>query len=143
MKDISRTNSAVYKIIARVFESYNVSHSLCVYFWQFVWAFTLHIALPVAVCLPVIALLLGESNPDNFYHTALLLLWAIAYLIGCVLWAIAGIFTVLAVIVIPVGYLGETDLASKLVEMKFSNTLIGGYLKGKKEKVCPILTFVD
>ena len=126
--------------------SYNVSRSLCIYFWQVVISvvfkgFLLLVMLPsllsLFVVMPLVSVV-GTLVTGNLVQgdTGLIVLLAeaLSVLIGILLW---GYFT----LVDKYRDYNYKKLLQDPIDKEPS--LVGQYIKAKKDKICPIIEFVE
>ncbi|MGH1470136.1 MAG: hypothetical protein ACRBCS_03025 [Cellvibrionaceae bacterium] len=100
-----------------------ISESLCIYFWQVVWScFTVMIFVPIII---LILLFVMVSPILNIFATEVL---AVAM--------VGAMFDIFILCFIWIEYRKQNGIQKH-------PTVIGGYIRAKKEKVCPRLSFVD
>lgn len=134
------TNSWHYNVIRESIFSGTPSSNLCSYFWQVVGRLFSAVLLGTVAAFIIATpfIFLTETLGTN-------LLTSVAGLLGAITWA----FAFFIVCVVLVEYL--RDLAAKGIrslgrydEDGFREpNLVLEYIKAKKEKMCPVITFVD
>jgi hypothetical protein len=98
--------------------------NLCSYFWRVAYGIVLYVALGACVLF-----ILGATGYALYNHT-------VASLI------VAGVTVVLLGLIL-LGIYVDDELALRRSEPGYRPGLIRSYLKAKKEKVCPLVKFVD
>ena len=149
--------SGHYRCISRLSEVVGTpSSSLCGYFWQAFFAINIHIIIPVGVVLAPLVYggVLGEF-PLKDLPLLLGVYTLLSMLVGTVVWAVAA---GIAVILVVAG-LGMAVGKIILYICKAATTrpegidpqgswetppnIVVEYLKAKKAKVCPIITYTE
>ena len=133
-----KTSSWHYRFVNYMFT--NVPHSLCPYFWKVVWG--------LMIVTGISLLFLAAS-----FSTGMIILEFFAVNIGLVATIAApfvGIFAIVITIVVMVFIaISWESMKTKLRNKKWSKShenkpsLVGSYIKARKEKICPTLNFVD
>ena len=116
-------SSIHYKFVSKVF--YFPSKSLCVYFWQVVWSFfMLILVVPTLTILGTVIMFLPLLNP---FVSGIKIP---AAFIGCVeIWILLLVWQ---------------DLRKELYPPKQRKpTIVGEFIRAKKQKICPRLIFED
>lgn len=123
------------------------SNSLCLYFWQVVWACVLSfILIPFAIVfvgfmlLGVFPFIIGSTLTGNFHQDIHLMSW---YTI-LVSWSVgAGIFAVIGVAgLLKLLYDDKIIFKNrKEKDVEKEPNLVVEWVRAKKAKVCPVITF--
>ena len=122
--DISR-NSLHYKMVNTVFDF--PAENLCLYFWQAVWAFLTLSATVLAVpCFAAVFLILMLSPLLQFF---------VPFDFGELVFA-GGVIDIMILTAFWSGYRKEFYPPQ-------APGVIGSYIKAKKDKVCPTITFIE
>lgn len=126
-----------YKLVNRLFEPWNISRSLCGYFWQFVLSLSLHIVVPTAVFMVPLVVVLGAAESLSPMAAMLLLTGVVIWILGAI-----GLASII------VGLIQDhvvPHVLSWFPERKKSEpsepSIVWAYLKAKKSKVCPLIVF--
>jgi hypothetical protein len=118
-----RKSAAHYKMTAYIFDY--PSHSLCLYFWQSVWS-----VLVIFLFFPLVLLIVFLFALTPFISVFLEPLRS------------AGFAAAIIEVVMLVGF--WLEYRKQTYPKKHQEpTVIGEYIRAKKEKICPILEFVD
>lgn len=123
--------------------SYNISNSLCIYFWQVVFRFLGGAAAALTISAPIVLGLDVATGViqtiDNVVLQVLLHLWAGLGIFTGLLAVVYSILIVLAFVA------AGAEWASQRIPSKEKKkpSLLASYIKAKKDKVCPMLEFVD
>lgn len=123
---------------------FNISRSLCLYFWQVVFRFLSGVSVALAATGPIV---LGLDIATGFIQT----IGGLGLQTFLNTWAALGIFTGLMAIayaiLIVLAFVAEgVDTISQRIpsrEKKKEPSLLVSYVKAKKDKVCPVLEFTD
>ncbi|UYD59231.1 hypothetical protein HPMBJEAJ_00116 [Aeromonas phage avDM6] len=135
-----KTSSWHYRFVNSFFDS--VPRSLCPYFWKVVWG--LMIVTGIILLLLMASFSIGVSILEFFAVNIGLIAMIASPFVG-----ILAIVIVIAVMVFIA--ISWEIMKSKLRNKKWSNknlhekkpSLVGSYIKARKEKICPTLNFVD
>lgn len=135
-------NSWHYKVLSEKFcfmggwDEWNISSSLCVYFWQVVFRLFTGVGLGLLVLSPF------------FSWTLIILDLTFSSILGALL-TVMGLLVTFAApflgtlfVVVCVGEFIKNKLPRREYKEKEPN-LIVEYIKAKKNKVCPIIEFVE
>jgi hypothetical protein len=139
-----------YKMLANRFmflppkDGYNISRSLCGYFWQVVFRFFTGLAVPLILLSPLVAIPTIELGlePTTFLWLAMAAVGLVASAGGALMLAVALSLGTLALI-------GEalSRISNKIQKLGGDEptrpNLAVEYIKAKKNKVCPVLEFVN
>lgn len=140
---------------AMKFMDINHSRSLCIYFWQLVLWFPLKTAFSLLVILffagaafMVLSAAVAPIITPIFFPEAMfnasedLTGWteyfSIMFIMGCFGWFIASLIGFGKLIGLVCRW-----LADRPIKKASEPTLVGEYIKAKKEKVCPTIRFVE
>jgi len=131
-------NSWHYKLVEfGVNSKYDISNNLCVYFWQSVRGFLLSIVALALVCLLVCAICFMLAAP-------FMPLMVVEALFALIAWIILGfVIRSLFLETISKDHCLMIDVFAKLKskEKEGKPNIVKEYLKAKKQKICPTLTF--
>jgi len=118
-------------------KEYDISNNLCIYFWQCVRGFLLAVLAAVMVVAAVGGLIFTLSAP----FMSLLTGEAIVAFILCVMYGV--FFYKVTIENISTEHWLATDVFAKFrsKEKERKPSIIKEYLKAKKQKICPTLTF--
>lgn len=142
---IINKNSWHYKVLTRKFIILGIwepSRSLCVYFWQVVLKLTmcfLQVLLPLSPLVPITLFFIEWSNPPIIISILTLLGLSVGIVILLFGTVRALVFLAELVVFLKRKYLGNSTATIKPKEP----SILLNYIKAKKEKVCPLLTFED
>ena len=142
------TKSGHYRCVNRLSEVVGTpSSSLCVYFWQALIAINLHIMIPVGVVLA--PLLFGGilGGPLKDLPLLLSIYTLLSVLVGTMVGAL-GVIWGLGLATISIVFFLESifPYIQKLIGFQEGNSspnVVVEYLKAKKAKVCPIITYTE
>lgn len=123
-----------YRLINKLFNE--PSRSLCAYFWQLVLSLFL-IALVVTLTASVLVffshVVMGVhyDEPENFI--------SLLYVIGAIVATMAGGFVIVGSMTAAAVFTGKA--IDKRPDISLKTSIAKEYIKAKKQKVCPRLTF--
>lgn len=129
-------NSWHYKLVEFGANSrFDISDNLCTYFWQLVRGFLLSIVALAFVCLLICAICFMLAAP----FISLIMFEAVFVSIG---WIISGYIIKFAFHdTISENHYLMIDVFAKLKPKERKPSIITEYLKAKKQKICPTITF--
>lgn len=138
--------SGHYKLLSYVLSDWNISKSLCGYFWQVVLMVMAFVLIPSCVLvIPVVIILDMFAYDQSIFTTALMGL-------GMIFWMLA-IFVIIGAtgdFLFTTGFPWVKDKWREVfpVDEYITNpakepSLVYEFIKAKHEKVCPLLNFQD
>lgn len=137
-------NSWHYWLVTKIAKLDRPSQNLCTYFWQVVWALVLTIflvllAIGMAFAPFAIFGLMAVPQATGVLTT----IWALVLAFGTVAWMVAGgLLTVFALLAICF-FTKELYEKYRPEPEDRKPSPAGSYIRAKKSKICPVLTFKD
>lgn len=128
-----------YKLVSRLFEPWNISRSLCGYFWQFVFSLALHIVVPTAFLMVPLVVVLGAAASLSPMAAMLLLTGVIIWILGAI--GLASVTVGLIQDHVVPHVLSWFPEREKKKSEPSEPSIVWAYLKAKKSKVCPLIVF--
>ena len=127
-------SKGIHKYVHMLFDG--PSQNLCLYFWQCVWTSFLLVSAPVAFVAGPLDFFLDIHLGRSWWD--LLSLFYIVF--GYGIWMTMGGVISLLVCIWPI-YLIYEYIQLKSIDKKPS--VVVEYVKARKEKICPMITFVE
>ena len=139
--NISKT-SWHYKVVANTFCSMDrwwPSQSLCIYFWQVILRLVLGLALGLILVSPLVTIITYVTGTIESSHVLVQLYASVGFVIGT-LYLLGLLVFIFVLLYEGVGWVSR-KFPKKHKEPKEPSLLLA-YIKAKKDRVCPMITFL-
>lgn len=130
---IINKNAWHYKVVCNTFcfmDGWGASNSLCLYFWQVVFRLLIALWMGLLCASPLVSLMTALWEVHTWWGALLSIMGYVV--IACVLFVLASNLCV---------YIDEKYKAKRGFRWADEPNILWEYIKAKKAKVCPVLTF--
>ena len=119
------------------------SRSLCLYFWQVVWALLKGVGVAMLVASPFVTMTwsVAAYSPEKLFMLVPYVVWAFTGALCLAMAAILVFAGIVALICEGVKLVVKKAIPKKA--NKSTPSLAYSYIKAKKDKICPIIDFED